>query len=84
MGKMIGNERPVPEALAQMVKLGGTWAAYQNHALDSQDLGHLRFLKVGPGCTFEKPPASYPDSILGIGWRYCYVGMVNLETGEVK
>lgn len=62
---------------------GGTWAAYQNVALDSADLGHLRFLKYGPDCTLKEPPARYPDTADFIGWRYVYIGTVNLETGEV-
>jgi hypothetical protein len=73
-----------PEALAQMKERGGTWAAYENKALDSVNAGHLQFLKVGPGCTYAVGPEQYPmDNANGMGWRYRFVGMVNLEKGEV-
>jgi hypothetical protein len=63
---------------------GGTWACYENHDLSSPSVGHLQFLKVGPGCTYETPPRQYPaDTAMGLGWRYRYVGMVDLETGLV-
>ena len=76
--------KPTPKALQAMRDRGGQWAAYENHALDSADLGHMRFLKYGPGCTLENPPTRYPDTMEhGIGWRYVLVGTVNLETGEV-
>jgi len=38
-----------PEPLAAMRKLGGTWAAYVNVALDSSNAGHLQYLAFGPG-----------------------------------
>ena len=73
------------EALAQMCERGGSWAAYENQALDSTNAGHLQFLKVGEGCTFKDPPLQYPkDTEHGMGWRYRYIGRVNLETGEVE
>lgn len=77
--------RAEEEALSQMRERGGTWAAYENQALDSHNAGHLQFLKVGEGCTFKEPPKQYPqDNANGMGWRYCYIGMVDLDTGEVK
>jgi hypothetical protein len=72
-----------PEALKAMSERRGTWAAYQNIALDSDDLGKLRFLKYGADCTLKEAPKKYPDTSEGPGWRYEYVGTVNLETGEV-
>jgi len=57
------------------------WAAYQNNAMDSASLGHLQFLAVGSQNTFKEPPDRYPDSHLGIGWRYAFIGWVDLETG---
>lgn len=78
-------DKPDPEAIAQMQVLGGTWAAYQNVAFDSHNAGHMQFLKVGEGCTYETPPPKYPmDTEHGMGWRYVFIGMVNLETGEVE
>jgi hypothetical protein len=82
--KLLGDEKPAPEALEQMKKLGGTWAAYQNVALDSANCGHLQFLKVGEGCTYKEPPDKYPaDTSSGVGWRYLFVGMVDLEDGTI-
>lgn len=83
MSKLYGDEKPDPEALTQMQSRGGTWAAYQNHEIGHPDCGNLRFLKIGPGCTFENAPPVYPDTKHGIGWRYLYVGRVDLETGEI-
>jgi hypothetical protein len=71
------------EQLAQMRERGGTWAAYQNVAMDSSDLGRLQFLKFGPGCTYETRPEKCPDTAAGLGWKYKLVGTVDLETGEI-
>jgi hypothetical protein len=60
------------------------WAAFQNHDLGHPDLGHLRFLAIGPGCTFKTPPARMPDTKEVIGWRYILVGKVNLKTGAIE
>lgn len=70
------------EALVTMGERGGKWAVYQNMALDSADLGGLRFLQVGEGCTFKKAPERYPDTH-GIGWRYLHCGFVDLNTGLI-
>ena len=75
--------KPTPQALQAMRDRPGLWAAYENHDLGHPDLGHLRFLKCGPECTLKEPPARYPDTADFIGWRYVYIGTVNLETGEV-
>ena len=84
MPALIGNERMSPEALEQMRKLGGHWAVYQNHAVDSAGWGHLQFLKIGPDCTFKEPPKRMPDTKVDLGWKYCFVGWVNTETGEIE
>ena len=64
---------------------GVKWAAYQGHDLGHRaTLGHLRFLAVGPGCTFKTPPERYPDTPQVIGWRYLLVGTVNLATGAIE
>ena len=78
------NNRPTPEALQAMRDRKGTWAAYENHDLGHPDAGHLRFLKYGADCTLKEPPLRYPDTSEAIGWRYQYIGTVNLETGEVE
>lgn len=83
MTKPLGNPVISPEALQQMRERAGTWAAYQNVALDSSDLGDLRFLQVGPTNTFKEAPEKYPDTQFGIGWRYVHVGFVNLATGAI-
>jgi hypothetical protein len=89
MGKLIGDDKPGPEALAAMRKFaaetpGTTWAAYQNHDLGHYDVGHLRFMAIGPGCTFKTAPERHPDTPQLIGWRYIHVGTVNLETGQIE
>ena len=85
LNKLIrGDEKPEAEALEQMRELGGDWYAYQNHDLGRIDLGHLKFLKCGEGCTFEHPPTRHPDTQTEINWRYILVGKVNLETGEIE
>ena len=87
MSKLLGTEKPDPVMLAilrERLKTGQTWFCYQNMALDSASLGHLKFLCCGTGCTFVEPPARMPDSHLGIGWRYLLVGKVNLESGTIE
>lgn len=84
MSKLLANAKPEPETLAVMRERGGTWYAYQNHDLGHPELGHLRFLQVGPECTYQEAPERYPDSQYGLGWRYLRVGIVNLETGEIE
>src|ERR1700735_5494359 len=71
------------DALRQMRERGGTWAVYQNHAMDSADLGVLQFLQVGEGCTFAIAPERYPDTQFGPGWRYLLVGRIDLESGAI-
>jgi hypothetical protein len=78
-----------PEALGQMVGSpynyeDTRWAAYQNKALDSASAGHLQFLAVGPKNTLKEAPKQAPDTQHGLGWKYQFVGWVNLETGDVQ
>lgn len=77
-----------PEVLMVMrarAREGTRWAAYENKAMDSANAGHLQFLMVGNGCTYSDGPAKYPsDTVHGMGWRYLFVGYVNLETGEIE
>jgi len=83
---ILGTEKPdlaVLTILRERLKPGQTWFAYQNHAMNSADLGRLQFLCCGPGCTFTKPPERMPDTIDAIGWRYLLVGRVDMETGEI-
>jgi hypothetical protein len=73
------------QALAQMRHAQGRWAAYQNVAFDSDSMGHMQFLKFGAECTYETPPKTYPvDTAHGAGWRYQFIGEVNLNTGFVE
>lgn len=72
------------ESLAQMRRSGGSWAAYENLAMDSANLGHVQYLKFGEGCTFKVAPPMYPaNTVHGMGWRYRLIGEVSLESGEV-
>jgi len=81
----IMKHAPEPESLKQMRERGGSWAAYCNMDLGHPELGHLKFIKWGKGCTFAEPPKpQLPDFPTAINWRYQYVGEVNLETGEVE
>ena len=80
-----------PEALDQMRSSpynypDTRWAAYQNMAMDSQNLGHLQFLAVGPQNTCKEPTRSYPADTPagGCGWKYQFIGWVDLDTGEIK
>jgi hypothetical protein len=83
MTPLVGEGTVGQEAIEQMRKRGGTWAAYQNHAFDSADFGGLRFLQYGPDRTLAAPPPRYPDSPAGVGWRYLHVGYVDLASGKV-
>lgn len=64
-----------PEALSRLREIGGTWAVYQNSALDSATRGHLQFLRFGPedGLTFKEPPPS-GASVVGLDWKYLLIG----------
>jgi len=86
MTKLLGTEKPDPVMLAilrERLKTGQTWFCYQNMALDSASLGHLKFLCCGTGCTFTEPPARMPDTAQSINWRYVLVGHADLTTGEI-
>lgn len=61
----------------------GLWYAYENHALDSSLCGHLKFIQIGPGCTFKWPPHRLPDSVSEINWPYMFIGRVDLVSGEI-
>jgi len=85
MSDPLTSEHAEPEALVQMRKLkGARWAAYQNMDLGSSQVGHLRFLAIGPDHTFKEPPTRYPDTQHGTGWAYLFAGWVDLETGEIR
>lgn len=77
------NRVVASEAAEAMRDRGGAWAVYQNLAMDSAFCGHLQFLKVGPGCTYQEPPKSYPDTRYGAGWKYLLVGWFDPATGAV-
>ena len=66
-------------AYRAMVERGGSWAIYRNEDMGHPNLGHLQFLKYGPGCTHETPPPQYHDTAHGLGWRYKLVGRIPLN-----
>jgi len=66
------------EVLEIIRNRGGHWAAYQNHAMDSVNAGHLQFLKYGVDCTYQEAPAKFPND-----WKYLLVGFVDLTNGVV-
>lgn len=90
MSALIGDGKVGEVPLAHMNQFcakddTARWAAYQNHDLGSRELGHLKFLAVGPRCTVKSAPAGrLPDTPREINWRYWFVGYVNLKTGEVE
>jgi len=72
------------EALEQMrARSCDPWYCYQNADLSSTSLGHMKFLRAGKDSTFKIPPQVSPDTPQQINWRYRFVGIVNLESGEV-
>ena len=83
MSKIIGDMPIDCGSLSTMRERGGDWYAYQNHDFGHRELGHLRFMKCGIGCTFAEPPRRHPDMPGEINWRYVLVGVVNLETGVI-
>lgn len=72
------------ESLETMRVRGGSWAAYENIALDSSTVGHRQYLKFGPGCTYAEAPEHAPDGAHGPGWKYRSIGIVDLETGLIE
>jgi hypothetical protein len=85
----MAEERPDNDALEQMRAYSKgspqtRWAAYQNMALDSHNCGHLQFLAIGPDNTFKTPPSRMPDTWAGTGWKYLFIGWVDLASGEIK
>lgn len=84
MTKLLGDKEIFKPTLELLRNAGGTWAAYQNVALDSAGLGHLKFLRYGEGCTFAEPPKlRLPDTQTEINWKYYFVGLVDLERGII-
>ena len=84
MGKrLMGDARPDDASLTTMRERGGKWAAYQNHDMGHPALGHLTFLQYGGTCTYKLPPERHPDTPQMIGWRYTFVGGVDLDTGGI-
>lgn len=66
------------ETVGALQRAGGTWAVYQNQALDSAAKGSVVCLRYGPGCTFEVPPDCMPDTAEhGPGWKYRRVALVD-------
>lgn len=88
MSRIIGDAQPDEEALKGMRESeynfpDTRWAAYQNRELGHYEQGWLRFLAVGPRNTAKVAPQIYPDTHLGLGWRYVFVGYVDLTTGRI-
>jgi len=87
MSKLFGDGVIHPDSLSVMRDFCLTdptakWAVYQNMDLGHSELGHMKFLAVGPNCTYKEPPARLPDMPRQINWRYVHVGFVNLEIGK--
>lgn len=65
-----------PVTIRALKDRGGLWAVYQNQALDSAGFGHLKFLRVGEGCTYLTAPSRFPDTEHQINWKYQHVGTI--------
>lgn len=88
MSTLLGaNVKPGPEQLAQMRRVAkpeDRWACYQNQDLGHYDLGRCTYLVTGPTRTYTTPPAHAPDNEShGLGWRYLFVGFVDLDSGTI-
>lgn len=89
MNKLLGDRQVCPDTIEMMQKSESNhsetrWVAFQNQAMDSVGLGHIRFLATGPMNTFQEIPKNLPDGSYGAGWKYVPVGYVNLETGLIE
>lgn len=73
-----------PEALSKIRERGGRWAAYQNVDLSDRMIGHLRFVKYGPGCGCETAPDKYPMRESCRDFSYFLIGYVNVEKGSIE
>jgi hypothetical protein len=77
-----------PDTARTLRQQGGTWAIYENVDLGHPGIGHLKFLRVGGGCTFQEPPKRLPDTETEINWRYWLVGTIQAadipDDGEVS
>lgn len=60
------------------------WVAFQNHVMDSEAFGHIIFLAIGPENMIKDVPKHLPDSEHGMGWKYRFVGYINLKTGLIE
>lgn len=56
---------------------GGTWALYQNQALDSGSAGQVVCMRYGPDATLAEASEQMPDTPqYGPGWKYRLVARV--------
>jgi hypothetical protein len=83
MDKLLGDGKIDPSTFKAIKHRGGTWAVYQNMALDSASIGATQFLQYGPSCTFKAPPEAMPDTPAGVGWKFRHVGFVDLASGQI-
>jgi hypothetical protein len=59
------------ETVRTLKERGGSWAIYQNLALDSCNAGQVVCLRFGPECTMKEAPDPMPDTPqYGPGWKY--------------
>jgi len=68
------------ETVRTIKERGGTWAIYQNVALDSADAGKIVCLRFGPECTRKEALDPMPDTPqYGPGWKYKLQATVKAE-----
>lgn len=86
MGKLIGDHKIPPEMLEildNQRKERTRWAVYQNHDIGHRDVGHIRYLAIGPNNSLQEAPSKMPDTKGIIGWRYIFIGWVDEEKGVI-
>ena len=67
-----------------MPRDGARWAVYRNVSPESSTFGQPLFLLVGPDCTHKEPPKHAPDSSMGAGWKFLFVGFLSDDASCVK
>lgn len=63
---------------------GTRWAVYQDKDCIHEEFGMLLFEAVGPSNTYLHPPPTAPANMQITGWRYQFIGFVDLVTGQIE
>ena len=80
VGKLLTEFAYIEPAAFEKICEEGEWALYINMLFDSGWAGRIALLRVGEGATHATPPEHLPDTaLLGAGWKYRFVGMMDLS-----